>query len=46
MDKYDPMQIEAKWQKKWEEEDTFKAREDSLKTADGRPRAKMCSRRL
>ena len=41
MDKYDPIEIEKKWQKRWEEEEAFKAREDNLKTADGRPRAKM-----
>ena len=41
MDKYDPIKIEEKWQKRWEEEQTFKASEDNLKTADGRPRAKM-----
>ncbi|MBQ7040692.1 class I tRNA ligase family protein, partial [Candidatus Saccharibacteria bacterium] len=41
MDKYDPIKIEEKWQKRWEEEQAFKASEDNLKTEDGRPRAKM-----
>ena len=41
MDKYDPIEIEQKWQKRWEEEEAFKASEDNLKTADGRPRAKV-----
>ncbi len=41
MDKYDPIKIEEKWQKKWEEEDAFKASENDLKTKDGRPKAKM-----
>ena len=41
MDKYDPIQIEKKWQKKWEEEGAFKADDNAQKTADGRPKAKM-----
>ena len=41
MDKYDPIKIEEKWQKKWEKEQTFKADDKNLKTKDGRPRAKM-----
>lgn len=41
MDKYDPIKIEEKWQKKWEKEQTFKADEKNLKTKDGRNRAKM-----
>ena len=41
MDKYYPIKIEEKWQKRWEEEQAFKASEDNLKTEDGRPRAKM-----
>ena len=41
MDKYDPIKIEEKWQKKWEKEQAFKADEKNLKTEDGRPRAKM-----
>lgn len=41
MDKYDPIKIEEKWQKKWEKEQAFKADEKNLKTKDGRNRAKM-----
>ena len=41
MDKYDPIKIEEKWQQRWEEEQTFKADENSLKTEDGRKKAKM-----
>lgn len=41
MDKYDPIKIEEKWQKRWEEEQAFKADENNLKTPDGRKRAKM-----
>ncbi len=29
MDRYEPLKIEAKWQEKWEEEQPFKATEDS-----------------
>ena len=31
MDRYEPLKIEAKWQKKWEDEDAFKATENSDK---------------
>ena len=41
MKKYDPIKIEEKWQKIWEEEETFKAKTSKEAKKDGENVQKM-----